>query len=59
MELTLKGLSKEFEYLRMRVTVLEQALETAGIPIPPTRIQLAAEAQAEGRDQSRDPWREG
>jgi len=39
------ALNKEAEFLRMRVTVLEQALESAGIPVPPTRQQLAEAAR--------------
>lgn len=46
-EISLKGLHTEFEYLRMRVTALEQALEKAGIPVPPTRAKIAAENAAE------------
>lgn len=43
------GLEIEFEYLRMRVTALERALENAGIPIPPTPAELAAQAKKDGR----------
>lgn len=43
------GLEIEFECLRMRVTALERALEAAGIPIPPTPADLAAQAKAEER----------
>lgn len=43
------GLEIEFEYLRMRVTALERALEKAGIPIPPTPAELASQAKREDR----------
>lgn len=43
------GLAIELEYLRMRVTALERALENAGIPIPPTRAELAEQAKKVGR----------
>jgi hypothetical protein len=41
----LSGLRTEAEFLRMRVTVLEQALAAAGIPVPPTRQELAEAAR--------------
>lgn len=47
MELTLKGLNTELEFLRMRVSSLEKALDKAGIEIPPTRQELADRAAAE------------
>lgn len=43
------GLEIEFEYLRMRVTALERALQAAGIAIPPTPAELAARAKSETR----------
>ncbi len=46
MDLTLEGLNTELEFLKMRVSALEWALEAAGLPIPPTRQQLADAAKA-------------
>lgn len=48
-ERTLEQLSLELEFLRMRVTSLEKALDAAGIPIPLTRQELADQAAAEHR----------
>lgn len=45
--LTLQGVSLELEYLRMRVTALEKALDAAGIEIPPNRAEIAAKIAAE------------
>ena len=45
MDQDLKALSTEVEYLRMDVTALRQALVDAGIPIPPTRYELEAQAK--------------
>ena len=39
------ALSTKVEYLQMDITALRQALVDAGIPIPPTRYELEAQAK--------------
>ena len=44
-----RELETELEYLRIRVTALERAVRSAGIVIPPTTSELAAQAQEDER----------